>query len=88
MVLEGCSDKETAFLNWMGRDILFAQEVRKQCHKENYVSVINDGNMDLDELASLVATHFGFSSLDTYISREKIKEIKACVIFIFAESLG
>ncbi len=65
LVLEGCSDKETAFLNWMGRDILFAQEVRKQCHKENYVSVINDGNMDLDELAGLVAAHFGFSSLDT-----------------------
>lgn len=58
-VLEGCSDKETAFLNWMDRDILFAQEVRRQCHNENYVSVVNDGNMDLDELAGLVAAHFG-----------------------------
>ena len=60
MVLEGCSDKEAAFLNWMDRDALFAQEVRRQCHKENYASVINDGNMDLDELASLTAVHFGF----------------------------
>ena len=59
LVLEGCSDKETAFLNWMDRDILFAREVRRQCHKENYVSVINDGNMDLDKLAGLVAAHFG-----------------------------
>lgn len=59
LVLEGCSDKETAFLNWMDRDILFAQEVRRQCHNENYVSVVNDGNMDLDELAGLVAAHFG-----------------------------
>ena len=42
----------------MDRDVLFAQEVRRQCHKENYVSVINDGNMDLDELANLVAAHF------------------------------
>ena len=58
LVLEGCSDKEKAFRNWMDRDVLFAQEVRRQCHKENYVSVINDGNMDLDELANLVAAHF------------------------------
>lgn len=59
LVLEGCSDKETAFLNWMDRDFLFAREVRRQCHKENYVSVINDGNMDLDKLAGLVAAYFG-----------------------------
>ena len=59
LVLEGCSDKETAFLNWMDRDILFAREVRRQCHKENYVSVVNDGNMELDELAGLVSAHFG-----------------------------
>ncbi len=65
LVLEGCNDKERAFLNWMARDILFAKEVRRQCHKEKYVSVINDGNMDLDELAGLVAKHFGFSSLGT-----------------------
>ena len=64
LVLEGCSDKEAAFLNWLDRDALFAQEVRRQCHKENYVSVINDGNMDLDELAGLTAVHFGFKSLD------------------------
>ena len=60
LVLEGCSDKDAAFLNWMDRDALFAQEVRRQCHKENYASVINDGNMDLDELAGLTAVHFGF----------------------------
>lgn len=29
-VLEGCSDKEKAFINWMNRDILFADEVREQ----------------------------------------------------------
>ena len=58
LVLEGCSDKEKAFCNWMDRDILFAQEVQRQCQKENYVSVINDGTMEMDELANLVATHF------------------------------
>ncbi len=58
LVLEGCSDKEKAFRNWMDRDILFAQEVQRQCQKENYVSVINDGTMEMDELTNLVAAHF------------------------------
>lgn len=57
-VLEGCSDKEAAFRNWMDRDALFAQEVQKQCDKEKYVSVINDGTMGIEELADLVAVHF------------------------------
>lgn len=61
MVLEGCSDKETAFHNWMERDILFAQEVQRQCRKENYNSVINDGSMGVEEISSLVAEHFGFA---------------------------
>ena len=58
LVLEGCSDKEKAFRNWMDRDVLFAQEVQRQCQKENYISVINDGTMEMDELANLVAAHF------------------------------
>ena len=58
LVLEGCSDKENAFHNWMDRDILFAQGVQRQCQKENYVSVINDGTMGMAELANLVAMHF------------------------------
>jgi len=49
----------------MERDVLFAQEVQRQCDKENYVSVINDGNMDLDELVNLAAANFGFKFLDT-----------------------
>ena len=42
----------------MDRDVLFAQEVQRQCQEENYVSVVNDGTMEMDELANLVATHF------------------------------
>lgn len=53
-VLKGCSDKKKAFTNWMDRDILFAQEVQRQCKEENYVSIINDGNIELDELVSRV----------------------------------
>ncbi len=62
LVLEGCSDQETAFCNWMDRDVLFAREVQRQCHKENYVSAINDGSMEIDELADLVAAHFGLKN--------------------------
>ena len=58
-VLEGCSDKEKAFSNWMNRDILFAQEVQRQCSEEQYVSIINDGNIEIDELVDLVVSHFG-----------------------------
>lgn len=43
----------------------FVVEVRRQCDKENYVSVINDENMDLDELVNQAAAHFGFKFLDT-----------------------
>ena len=42
----------------MDRDALFAQEVQRQCDKEKYVSVINDGTMGIEELADLVAVHF------------------------------
>ena len=58
-VLEGCSDKEKAFSNWMERDILFAKEVQKQCIKENYVSIINDGSIEVDEYVHRIAVHFG-----------------------------
>lgn len=57
-VLEGCSDKEKAFSNWMNRDILFAREVEKQCYEEQYASIINDGKLEIDELVERVVTHF------------------------------
>ena len=60
-VLEGCSDMEKAFCNWMDRDILFAQEVQRQCYEERYASIINDGNIEIDELVSRVAKHFTLS---------------------------
>lgn len=57
-VLEGCSDMEKAFRNWMERDILFAKEVQKQCFEEKYASVINDGSIRIEELVGIVAAHF------------------------------
>ena len=58
-VLQGCTDQEKAFANWMKRDLLFAKEVQKQCLEAHYASIVNDGSIDIDEFAKLVAVHFG-----------------------------
>lgn len=58
-ILKDCSDKEKAFANWMGRDVLFAKEVQRQCAEENYVSIVNDGSVPVDEMVSMVEKHFG-----------------------------
>ncbi len=58
-VLADCPDKEQAFRNWMDRDILFAQEVRRQCREEGYSVIINDGSIPIDEMAGSIAARFG-----------------------------
>ena len=58
-VLEGCSDKDRAFSNWMKRDILFAKEVQKNCDNERFYSIINNGSVNVDELVAMVVKHFG-----------------------------
>lgn len=58
-VLEGCSDKELAFRNWMDRDVLFAENVRKQCEDYQYKSILNDGSRTVGELLNMVQIHFG-----------------------------
>ncbi len=58
-ILAECSDKEKAFNNWMDRDILFAQEVQKQCSEEHYVSLINNGEITIDEYVNKISKHFG-----------------------------
>lgn len=57
-VLEGCSDKEQAFANWMERDVLFAEAVRKQCEVAEYVSLITDGSRSVEEVVELVSRQF------------------------------
>lgn len=61
-VLKGCSDMEKAFEKWMKRDTFFAHEVRRQCDEENFVSLINNGEMAINELVNIVSAHF---ELDT-----------------------
>lgn len=59
-ILRDCSDSSRAFQNWMERDILFAEEVRRQCGKYGYVSVVNDGTEEIEAMVNRAAAHFGF----------------------------
>ena len=58
-VLQDCSDKEKAFENWMERDALFAKDVQLQCKEAGYFSLVNNGEMVIDELVEMVERHFG-----------------------------
>lgn len=58
-VLEGCSDKEQAFKNWMERDALFADEVRKQCDMYGYKSFVTDGQVNVQVMMQRLCEHFG-----------------------------
>lgn len=58
MVLHGCSDEEKAFMNWMDRDILFANTVRQQSEEMGYKTLINDGMSSIEELVKKVCNHF------------------------------
>jgi len=53
-VLEGCSNKQEAFDNWMQRDVLFAQQVRAECEKAGIPYLVNDGRRTEDETYELV----------------------------------
>ena len=54
-VLEGTTNPERAFENWMQRDILFAQMVRKEAMKLGYSSLITDGSQSENQTAEEVA---------------------------------
>ena len=57
-VLEGTTNPEQAFENWMQRDILFDQMVRQEAMKLGYPSLITDGsqseNQTVEEVARLL----------------------------------
>ena len=60
-VLAGCSDQAQAFANWMERDALFAEAVRRQCGEAGYASLINDGSVPAEALIAQIAAHFGLA---------------------------
>lgn len=57
-VLAECSNREKAFENWMNRDVLFAEAVQQQCKEFGYVSLINNGELAVEELINRVVSHF------------------------------
>ncbi len=62
-ILKDCSDKEKAFENWMERDVLFAKDVQRQCVDIGYTSLINNGEMSVEEMVRFVEQHFQFETL-------------------------
>jgi hypothetical protein len=57
-VLEGCSDRDKAFENWMQREILFAKQVRRECEETGIPCIVNDGSETVDELYDIVRELF------------------------------
>lgn len=60
-VLDGCSNLEAAFDNWMERDVLFAEEVVQECNVLGYQSIRNNGELSIEELVHKVSIHFGLA---------------------------
>ena len=58
-VLADCSDPAAAFANWMERDALFAEEIRRQCAELGYASLLTDGSVSEEERLERVAVQFG-----------------------------
>src|SRR5438105_2762581 len=57
-IVAQCSDPETAFDNWMERDIRFAEWVEAEATALNLTMLKVDGNRTLEENAEAIATHF------------------------------
>ncbi|MDE5778989.1 MAG: hypothetical protein K2I10_10870 [Lachnospiraceae bacterium] len=57
-ILEGCSDKQQAFNNWMERDILFAKQVKVECEENVVPCIVNDGSRTQDEMFNIVKELF------------------------------
>lgn len=58
-VLEGCSNKEQAFENWMERDAIFAETVKQSAEKLGYRTIVTDGKKDINYTYRQVCKAFG-----------------------------
>lgn len=57
-ILEGCSDKEKAFENWMERDCLFALRVAEESRSFGFETIVNEGKFSVEEMFTRVAKQF------------------------------
>ena len=70
-VLEGTTNPEQAFENWMQRDILFAQMVRKEAVRLGYPSLMTDGSQSEKQTAEEIARIFKLLNRNNIILKEK-----------------
>lgn len=61
-VLRDCTNKERAFANWMERDCLFAEEVRRQCMQLGLPHLLTDGTVPPKDRLNQVAVQFHLNS--------------------------
>lgn len=59
-VLDGCTDQDKAFDNWMQRDILYAAKIREECAEQGIPCLVNDGSYSEDSMFRQVAELLGF----------------------------
>lgn len=57
-VLEGCTDKDAAFYNWMERDALFASSVKARCIAEGYSFTVTDDHSTKEETLKIIENNF------------------------------
>lgn len=58
-ILRECREPDEAFARWMRRDMLFAEDVQRQCAQFRYASIVNDGYISIDEMCAAVERQFG-----------------------------
>lgn len=58
LVLDGCSDKELAFQNWMDRDILFGDYVWAAARKLDFGALRVDGSLGVEAVMKLLERQF------------------------------
>lgn len=61
-VLEGCSDREAAFANWMERDVQFALKAAADARRQGFPVLVNDGSLEIEEMYRIITGHFGLTA--------------------------
>lgn len=56
--LEGISDQNLAFSNWMERDVIFSEHVLAQAQLLGYKTIVVDGKKSVDEILAIVEYTF------------------------------
>lgn len=61
-ILQKCGEPETAFNNWMERDIQFARWVAAETKSSSFRLLTLDGSQPIEETATMIAAGFGLDA--------------------------